>query len=665
MAVAATDSGGTQAASQAAGERVSPPSGDMPERLGKYRLLRELGEGGMSVVYLASDDVLDRRVAVKLLHRHLARDPEARARLSREARACARLTHPHIPEIHDFSGADGGDDGRSFIVSEFIDGPSLAELLRRHPPQLPEVGVMLVMGVAEALRHAHLNGVVHRDVKPENVLVGRDGTVKLTDFGIAHVIGLESMTMTGTLIGSPMHMAPEQIDGTRDLDQRVDVWGFGTVLFMAVAGGKAPFEGDNPHRLLRRIVEGERHDVRRLNPHVDSELAAIVDRCLALDRTRRFAGLDEVVAALGAWLTARGLTDTTAEIRAFLSDPPGYEVLLAQRLIEPIFALAHASQNAGQTHRALELLGRVLELDPNHAGAAARLRRLEARFRRRRGFVTAMSLAAVTGAAGWILWPSAAEPTPGQDVRAEPVAIAAAPTDEVVGGNTPDGAMEGTLIGSANNDDAQDDSGGDDIPTAPHVQPEPTDADEGPVLDAVAVVAVENDNAPPRTDPVRTGRIRPTDPGERRAQAVMTRLTVFPPAVRIAVDGREIISGQPIPLTSGAHRVVLTHPGCPECGADERTFDIPAETRDTFSRHFVFEREKPAYAPARLTVTCPEGGWVESSRGVRYACNVEHRIDVSSDRPALLELTAFDRSGVRLETRRFTIRPNAPIVWRL
>jgi len=287
---------------------------EIPDRLGKYRVIGELGEGGMSVVYLAMDDALERKVAVKLLHRHLARDPEARARLSREARACARLAHAHIPEIYDFSGASGHDDGRSFIVSEFVDETPLSEVLRLKAPRLPEVGVMLVLGIARALAHAHAHGVVHRDVKPENALVGRDGGVKLTDFGIAHVIGLESMTMTGTLIGSPQHMAPEQIDGSSDMDHRVDVWAFGTVLFMAVGGGRAPFEGDNPHRLLRRILEGERADVRRLNPHIDGTLAAIIDGCLTLDRDARIPSMTEVLERLEAWLRDRGLVDETAEL---------------------------------------------------------------------------------------------------------------------------------------------------------------------------------------------------------------------------------------------------------------------------------------------------------------------------------------------------------------
>ncbi len=233
-----------------AGSDFAPPyTNDTGRRIGKYRLVYPIGEGGMSVVYLAQDEVLDRRVAIKILHRHLAKDPEARARFSREARAVARLAHRNIPEIYDFSDnqsglnrADGTSqpEGPSYLVTEFVDGAPLSRILREGPPLPPELGVMLTLGVAHALVHAHSQSVVHRDVKPENVLVGKDGVVKLTDFGIAQIRGLESMTMTGTLIGSPAHMAPEQIEIAKDIDARADVWGLGTVLYMTVTGGNWP-----------------------------------------------------------------------------------------------------------------------------------------------------------------------------------------------------------------------------------------------------------------------------------------------------------------------------------------------------------------------------------------------------------------------------------------
>jgi predicted Ser/Thr protein kinase len=666
---------------------------DGPRQLGKYRIRRELGQGGMSVVYLGRDDALDRLVALKLLHRHLARDPEARARLSREARASARLTHPHIPEIYDFSGADGHDDGRAFIVSEFVDGPSLAEMFRAAPPRLPESGVLLLIGVARALAHAHAAGIIHRDVKPENILVGKDGIVRLTDFGIAHVIGLESMTMTGTLIGSPQHMAPEQIDGSRDLDHRVDVWGFGTVLFMALAGGCPPFEGDNPHQLLRRIVEGERRDIRRLNPHVDAALGRIVDRCMARDRGARYPAMQAVVDDLEAWLAARGLGDARAELKAMVPDVLGYERSLSGRLVAPLFAASEAAEAARDTPRALELLGRVLLLDPDHEGAATRLRRIERRMTTRRRAGLAMVGLALTGgavvAAVLALGSPPAEvapsasPTGGPRATPEPTAMAgAAPVEgllpvSVAPERVPAGEAEGLGASGPSADasaarvegttDEAATGGGEEstaeaamgVDAPPDGAARPATAESPPRPEAPR--GADPAEVPPATSPPAPARPRPKP---RAAQRVATTLTVFPPAVRIALDGKDIPAGRPVPLDPGVHTVTLVHPGCESCGAETHRLEVPDDGSETLRRHFTFSRQ-PDLAPATLLVTCGAGGWVETGSGTRYPCNVEHSLPVTSDRPTLLILTAFDAAGTRLDTRRFTIRPKAPIVWRL
>jgi predicted Ser/Thr protein kinase len=671
----------------AAGRQVALEDG--PNQLGKYRIERELGQGGMSVVYLGRDEALDRLVALKLLHRHLARDPEARARLSREARASARLTHPHIPEIHDFSGADGQDDGRAFIVSEFIDGPSLAEVFRAAAPRLPESGVLLLVGVARALAHAHLHGIVHRDVKPENILVGKDGLVRLTDFGIAHVIGLESMTMTGTLIGSPQHMAPEQIDGSRDLDHKVDIWGFGTVLFMALAGGRPPFEGDNPHQLLRRIVEGERPDIRRLNPHVDAALARIVDRCMAKERSARYGTMQAVVDDLDAWLAVRGLGDARAELKALVPDVLAYERGLAERLVAPLFAAAEAAEADRDTPRALELLGRVLLLAPDHDGAATRLRRIERRMatRRRAGLaVGALFVAsgAVVGAVLWLGGPAqpASRPVAATGVEAEtpeaprlagasgeivPVSVTTPQPGLTAMARVRDGetrAVEGAGPAAPPDSPTVAPTVGATVAPAPTVDspseapPTPPGGDRDP-RDASAT-APSGESRPP-AETVAPARPRPKP---RTSPRVATTLTVFPPAVRIALDGKDIIAGRAVSLEPGAHTVTLTHPGCESCGTETHRLEVPDDGSDTLRRHFTFSRQ-PDLAPATLLVTCGPGGWVETSAGKRYPCNVEHTISVSSERPSLFVLTAFDAAGTRLETRRFTIRPKAPIVWRL
>ncbi|MCU1277451.1 MAG: serine/threonine protein kinase, partial [bacterium] len=164
----------------------------------------------MAVVYKATDTTLNREVAVKVLHPHLAEQAESRARLQREAHAVAKLRHENILEIFDYSGPDSAE---SYIVTEFIHGRTLKNFLVDQPLPYPEVAEMIASEVARALEHAHQFGVIHRDVKPENVMIRDDGLIKLTDFGIAQIVDKERMTVTGQLLGSPAYMAPEHVEG--------------------------------------------------------------------------------------------------------------------------------------------------------------------------------------------------------------------------------------------------------------------------------------------------------------------------------------------------------------------------------------------------------------------------------------------------------------------
>ncbi|MEO0814675.1 MAG: serine/threonine-protein kinase, partial [Myxococcota bacterium] len=169
------------------------------QTLGKYAIDGEVGHGGMSVVYRARDIDLKRDVAVKVMHTFLAEQAEARERFHREAIAVARLRHRHIIEVYDYSGEEAT---HSYIVQELVEGSSLAEFLNATPLREPELALILARPIADALAHAHESGVVHRDLKPENILVGQNGALKLTDFGIARMLDNQTLTVTGTLLGS-------------------------------------------------------------------------------------------------------------------------------------------------------------------------------------------------------------------------------------------------------------------------------------------------------------------------------------------------------------------------------------------------------------------------------------------------------------------------------
>jgi serine/threonine protein kinase len=245
-------------------------------QIGRYKILEQLGQGGMSVVYKGLDTALDREVAVKVLHPHLSTREESRKRLAREARAVARLKHPNILEVYDFAS---GDSAEAYIVTEYIKGKTLRQFLTEQALGPPEISAMVVHQIASALAHAHELSVIHRDLKPENVMLRDDGVLKLMDFGIAKIVDRdEKMTMTGALVGSPAHMAPEIIEG-EEAGPEADVFSLGTMLYL-FATGRLPFTANNTTATLKRILDGVYEDPRRLEPLVSDELAEIIATCL-------------------------------------------------------------------------------------------------------------------------------------------------------------------------------------------------------------------------------------------------------------------------------------------------------------------------------------------------------------------------------------------------
>ncbi|MBI5479957.1 MAG: serine/threonine protein kinase, partial [Deltaproteobacteria bacterium] len=369
--------------------------------LGRYRVVEELGRGGMAVVYRGEDTGLGRAVAIKVMHAHLESTPEAVERFRREARAVAALKHPNIVEIFDYSAAEGPDHP-AMIVTELVDGPSLKKFCDGHGSPLPEVAAMIGVKVARALAAAHGRGIIHRDIKPENLLIDSGGRLVLTDFGIARVSGADTMTETGAMVGSPAYMSPEQARG-EDLDPRSDVFSCGTLLYQ-LATGALPFGGKDALSTALAILRGDYAPPSKRNPRLGSGLDRIIRKCLQSDRSQRHADGGVLATALEEVCAADGLTDLDAELRSYFADPPAFNRALEPRVLARALERARKAVAGRSWARALAECNRILAIDPHEREARGLVERLGVGRGRRRLLLWGGGILAAVAfvAAGWL-----------------------------------------------------------------------------------------------------------------------------------------------------------------------------------------------------------------------------------------------------------------------
>jgi len=251
---------------------------------GRYELSHLVARGGMAEVYRAHDRMLDRPVALKILFPELSVDRSFVERFRREAQAAANLSHQNIVPVFDW----GEDGGTYFIVMEYVDGRPLSAILRSAGPLHPDRAVEIAADVAAALAYAHRHGVIHRDVKPGNVLITDEGTVKVTDFGIARAVNTEeSLTQTGAVMGTATYFSPEQAEGVA-VDARSDIYSLGVVIFEMVTG-RPPFVGESPVSVASKHVRENPPAPRDINPGVPPDLEAIILKCMAKSPDYRYA----------------------------------------------------------------------------------------------------------------------------------------------------------------------------------------------------------------------------------------------------------------------------------------------------------------------------------------------------------------------------------------
>jgi eukaryotic-like serine/threonine-protein kinase len=363
--------------------------------LGRYEIVEEIGSGGMARVFLARDNRLERNVALKVLHPHLGSRPENRSRIEREARGLAKLQHENIIEVYDYSGPQSED---CYIVTEFIEGTTLKVFIGQNPLQLPEVAAMIALEIAYALDTAHSEGIIHRDVKPENIMVSNEGSVKLMDFGIAQVLDQEGMTMTGHLIGSPAFMSPEQACGEK-VDQRSDIFSLGLVMFWMTTG-RMPFEVTNTPAVIRAVSEGNFESPQIYNPQISNRFSRLIDRTLATAKEERPQSAAELIDELMVVLEETGLVDYRTILRHFLTTPREAEVRIRETIVENLLIGAQSALNQRKYGAALDKLNRLLILDPDNPTAQNLIEKISSTGARRRSLMIAVMVLLI-GAIGY------------------------------------------------------------------------------------------------------------------------------------------------------------------------------------------------------------------------------------------------------------------------
>jgi serine/threonine-protein kinase len=572
---AAAESGGARAPSSAPGR---------PPRLEKYELLEEIGHGGMATVYRALDPRLGREVAVKVIHKHLRENSEVARRFVAEARAAAKLRHPGIVEVYDVSS---DEDGERFLVVELLRGTTLRKILQNHRDMPAEVGASIALELCEALEHAHASGIIHRDVKPENVLVelpadrcptpapsvdptasasrrppprGDGGVViKLTDFGIAKILDAQGVTSTGQVLGSPAHMAPEQIEGG-EVDARTDVFALGVLLYECLVG-HLPFEGKNPAQVLRRVLDGVYPPADRERATVGGRWARVVAGALARDAVDRTLGPAALAEQIRAELDALGVTDPRAEVVAFFREPEAYVREATARLVPRLVARGEAARRSGDIPGAAADFNRALALAPNdlailrrvtslHRGASRR------QLARRAGLVALAFAGASLAAFGVTRW-----------IRSHPAALA---------GPAPSSA-----------------------PSAePHpAVPPPVVASSGP---SAAPSAIELARQRPRLP------MPPPNVLVVRTEPRRVRFVINPKGARLTLDGHEEAwMNHTFSLAPGPHEVRIEVPSSKCCKPLATTATVLASNDPEDVQMLGYRLES---LPATVSVTGPAGG---------------------------------------------------------
>lgn len=588
-----------------------------PVELDKYEILEEIGHGGMATVYRARDRRLNREVAIKVIHRHLRESLEVGRRFQSEARAVAKVKHPNIVEVYDVS-SDKEDE--KYLVVELIRGITLRQLLLENGALPPEIAACIAVEVCRAIGVAHREGVVHRDIKPENVMLsmgtapdsnssgGDAARVKLTDFGIAKLLDAQGVTHTGQVLGSPAHMAPEQIEGG-DVDARADVFGTGVLLYEMLTG-VLPFEGKNPAQVLRKVLEGITLPPERHSPRVGSAYGQITLKALSREPDDRYSSAQEFEDVLLRELKDLGVAEVRAEISSFLDDPKGYKAHHDEQFPDVLAQHGCLAREAGEILRAAALFNRALAYRPDDTQLLADVVGLARRGRLKRRLlslsVVLLSIALLgVGLVWWI----------GQK-RTE---------DDMVRVASPRRKTEQAPVSSR--------------PAPPKAQVMKPSVEKTPI-----------DVAPPKVTP-RAGvaKVEPSPPPDSPGTRSVVTPVVGPQNARVRIDGQLLPWFQKHNLSLGPHTFEFVPPNSECCETSPpRTVDVTEGEGDQVVRGVI------KFRAAVLRLQGPPGS--RASCGIGDMIEAGTSTPIPMDRPSRpLSCTVFPPPDSKAEPKRIDV----------
>jgi len=339
-------------------------------KIGQYKILKEIGEGSLAIVYKAQDPVLNRAVALKVLHPIFSKNKKSIERLRKEAQMLAQLDHPNIIRIHTFLD----EKEAKGIVTEYVEGETLAQFLEKNPPILPEIACRIICDVLSALEHAHSRKIVHRDIKPENIIISKDGQVKLADFSIAKILDAESLTQTGQLIGSPLYLSPEQATGQK-IDDRSDLFSV-SILFYRMVTGRVPFYDRDSGVLLKKILESDAEKPSRLNAKVPVSMEKILTKGLQKNKEDRYQKAWEYRYVILNYLKDNNVSADDINLKEFFDNPTSYTNTFSVSVSKCLIQQGDLAFKKGQYHEASQIWNKVLEYDPNNKTVHEQIQKL-------------------------------------------------------------------------------------------------------------------------------------------------------------------------------------------------------------------------------------------------------------------------------------------------